>query len=463
MTMDKKFFALTCIILLFCGMAAHAEPLDYQSTQTTTPPNDVVIDAFNLQKYVLKQNIQLGVDHWAGNFANKNTTGFLDTPDTGHYSDVIPWFKFSGSYLPLGNNDVRLNIDYRYDKTLGGNLDQASLDFSLTPKLGARIGVLPMRLNFCRTYEQDNPWIMEVSTSCKYAAQSIYRTTNAAPGIQLYLNSESNEWASSYQIGFFQPALLGYDKSEFGYQAFQASPTPVKFKENLQSVAIPEPVISQTLSNNKLVINYDGYSPTHGIEFKTGIMWALAKEAMPPPSTGYLVQYPSYQYQYGLTPQAIGSNRYTVFFTGLSIPVTNALQLTPTYNYYIGSLGGLGDAIHAYYQFLPPYQSLAGNYITYPGNTNKVVQNIGLELRYGFSNNSFLTAYYGMSILDSTTSSYLSSIDKKIATLAYRKDLESGFFYIVQGVYGWVTTSASNTPTPAAGAYLGFRLGYLIH
>lgn len=438
-------------------------PLNQEGAVIGAATTDQPAEAFNFRKYILKQNIQFGIDHWGGNFANPLTTGFLNTPTTGTYSDIIPWFKISASYLPLGNNDVRFNLDYRYDKTLGGNLDQASLDFAVSSSVGARIGVLPMRLNFCRTYEQDNPWIMEISTSCKYASQSIYRSTNSAPGAQLYLNTGSDDWMSSYQVGFFQPALLGYDKSEFGYQVLPATTAAPRFV-GLKSTSVPEPDITETDSNNKFVLNYEGLSPSSGIEFKTGILWALATASQPNPSTGYLNSYPSYRYEYGSTiPNAVSTNEYQTLFSGISIPLTNSLLITPTYNLLLGNLSGPTGTKAGYYQFSPPNQKLAGNIALNPGNNTKRVQNLGVELKYGFSNNSFLTGYYGVSSLSTTTSSYLYNIDKKVVTLAYRQDLESGFFYIVQGVYGWQTTVIRNVPTPAAGGYLGLRLGYLLH
>lgn len=406
---------------------------------------------FNLQQYVLKQNIQLGVDHWGGNFSNSLTKNYLDTPNTGRYSDLIPWFKFSGSYLPFGNNDVRINIDYRYDKTLGGNLDQASLDFAVMRNIGMRLGVLPMRLNFCRTYEQDNPWIMEISTSCKYGSESIYRSTNAAPGAQVYLNSGNNDWMSSYQLGFYQPALLGYDKTEFGYEPLSATPFD-PYKRTL------EPRVTQTASNNKLSLSYDGLSPSTGVELKLGVLWAQATTNKP--ETKYS-SISGYKYQFGsLLPDPGNTNRYQIFFGGIRVPINNQLSVTPTYNLYLGDVSG--DTT-AYYQFLPPYQRTKGTYTYFSGNGSNRVQNIGLELKYGFSNNSFLTAYFGTSSLAITNLYYQYFIDKKVATLAYRQDLESGFFYIVQGVYGWQVNTVSNVPTPGAGGFLGLRLGYLLH
>lgn len=446
---------------------ALAEPLSLQtpSEAQAQPAPEALIDDWGLQQFILKQNIQLGLDHWFGNFANPLTRGFLDRPNTGQYGDVIPWFKISASYLPLGDNSVRFNVDYRYDTILGSNLDQASLDFAITPTVGTRVGVVPMRLNFCKIYEQDNPWIMDISTSCKYASQSIYRSTNSAPGAQLYLNHRSSDWVSSYLVGFYQPALFNYDTTEFGYEPLSATP-PAPLRPSSQSERT-----QKTQSNNKISINYDGFNPATGIELKVGALWGMAKTAPPPNRRSLAVSSVNpnmfYPYTFGSTDQNAGNtNQYYVFFGGLSIPITSNFSVTPTYNLYLGEVTGNSKA---FYELLPPYQNTRGTYTYNSGVGKNRVQNLGLEMKYGFSNSSFLTAYLGAATLvfSNEAVKYTYLIDKKVASLAYRKDLESGLFYIVQGMYGWDTTLLNfanrSTPTVVGAGFVGVRLGYLLH
>lgn len=452
---------------------------DVQADQTQTSDTDPTISdtwdklvgSKGLEKYTLKQNIQLGVDHWSGDFTNQTTVNFLDTPNSGTnqgtYGSIIPWFKFSGTYLVSGNNDVLFNLDYRYNKVLSGNLDQANLDIAITPTVRARIGVVPMRLNFCRSYEQDNPWIMEVSVACGYGPQSTFRATNAAPGLQLYLNTGSNDWMSSYQIGFYQPNLLRYDTTEYGY--VNLSQAPYDPGTGLHQLAI-----NGTQSDNKFSINYDGLDPHTGLEFKIGAMWAIEKTSQTDTGIGNAQ---GDIYLYGSSnPNSSNVNKYQIYFTSIRIPVNDHLTITPTYVLSLGSVDGNTNADALILQGIdPPGSTFSYQYD--PGLSMTKVSIVGVEFKYGLPNNDSISAYLGASqvtqstIISSPDSSTLPNgfnnlnvVEKKITSISYRKDLDSGFFYIVQGMYGWTSTATTFTSTTAAnGGFLGVRLGYLFH
>ena len=431
-----------------------AQSFSLASDTAPEPAPEPLLDTLHLQNYFLKQNIQLGIDHWAGNFNNPRTVGLLDLTSSGTYSDLIPWFKFSGAYT-IVSNQIQFNLDYRYSKTLGGNLDQANLDFAITPTIGFRVGVLPMRLNFCQVYEQNNPWIMEISTSCKYASQSIYRATNSAPGAQLYLNSQTENWFSSYQLGFYQPALWGYDKTEFGYEPIAPTsgplPPPYTYSQTAQ----------QTTSNNKISVGFNGLHPATGIEIKAGVLWAVATTTQPGSLRG--IYGDGFEYSSGsASPNSSNVNRYHIIFAGINFPLTNQLSVLPTYNLYLGNVTG---NTNAYYQFAPPYQDIYDQYQFDNGSGAMRVQNLGLEFKYGLAHNDVLAAYIGIANveLNNIVTNQLSNLNKSVASLSYRKDFESGIFGIVQGVYGRIIDNINNVPATNAGGYVGFRLGYLLH
>ena len=472
MTAKSLALGIVSLLTLFSWViTSYAETSTYQNTQSNLVAQDGAGLSLDLQKYTLKQNIQVGIDHWAGNFANPNTLAFLDTPNSGSYPNIIPWLKFSGSYLLSGNNDVLLNLDYSYNNLLGSQLDQANVDFAITPVIRARIGVVPMRLNFCRKYEQDDPWIMEVSVACGYGAQSTYRATNAAPGIQVYLNSQVNDWLSSYQIGFYQPALLGYDTTEFGY--FRLTPNSID-----PGGGPSQSPASRTNSNSKFSLSYHGLNSLTGIEVKLAGLWAVATTTQASPSTTNAF---GEEYSFGsASPGSLNTNRYQIFFSSIRFPVGKNLMITPTYLFANGNLGGnINGNINIIDGGGIDPNGLVIPYQYDPGISNTRIKNMGVEFKYGLSNNDSISAYIGASQVSANTIvgmrsdvtaeplpglNNLDIVKKTITSIAYRKDLESGFFYIIQGVYGWVSTTTTFTqPIVDKGGFLGLRLGYLFH
>jgi len=204
-----------------------------------------------------------GLDAWAitptkpaqpaGDFRDGNAYEdhiALDLPDANtqwHYRPVSPWMRLT-SNIRL-NANLEANIKVRADQLMGAHVDIAHVDWSPSPYLGVRAGVVNFNTNWCRTYDVDSPWIAEPDAFCR--RNDNMRINNAAPGLQAYTNTFWGEYQMQTIVGIYRPMLFSYDTKEFGFNYR-------KLRENFQY-----------LSNQKVsaAVNF--------LHLQTGSQWRL--------------------------------------------------------------------------------------------------------------------------------------------------------------------------------------------
>ena len=170
-----------------------------------------------------------GVDAWAitprqptqpqGDFRDGNAYEdhiALDLPDADtkwNFRPVSPWMRFT-SNVRL-NTNLEANFKVRADQLMGARVDVANFDWSPSPYLGFRAGVVNFNTNWCRTYDVDSPWISEPDAFCR--RNDNMRINNAAPGLQAYTNTMLGDYQMQTIVGIYRPMLFSYETKEFGF------------------------------------------------------------------------------------------------------------------------------------------------------------------------------------------------------------------------------------------------------
>jgi hypothetical protein len=278
---------------------------------------------------------------------------------------------------------------------------------------------------------------MEPSTSCKITNTSIYRSSNSSPGIQLYLNSFDDNWILSYQAGYYKPNLLGYDKTEYGYQGYVTA-------YNYFS-SIP----NQTAQNDKLGFNFQAFSPNHDLDFRTGLILASATAN----SSLFNGQIDNTIF-YKVNAEDAQSNKYKIIFSSLRTSIYNKIGITLTFNYYNGSTYTPDQVGTDNFLFITPSVIQAGGY------SNVTVQNYGAEISLPITDSSKLVTYLGHAILDVQESNYPYNSNKKMIAASYRSNFSSEIYYIIQAMSGYTNNTYSNNKETVSETALGFRFGY---
>ncbi|WP_161499726.1 hypothetical protein [Limnohabitans sp. TS-CS-82] len=154
---------------------------------------------------------QLGVDAWRLSPKTPETLLMLPTNSEWHYKSVSPWLTFDGQ-MTVHRNAV-LSLKVRADQAMGTHVDEMSLDWSLSPSLGFKAGVVGYKTSWCRTYDVDSPWVRENDPFCMVKTTS--DASGGAPGLQVYANAPIGNYRVQGAAGIYRPLLLNYNTTEF--------------------------------------------------------------------------------------------------------------------------------------------------------------------------------------------------------------------------------------------------------
>jgi hypothetical protein len=402
--------------------------------------------------FITTQNLQVGVDHWFGVPANTSNDLLMNGTATGHYSDAIPWGKYTGTFKPFSNNRSKINLHMMADIDNGFQLQRFDYDYSITKAIGVRFGLVNMKMNLCRVYESDNPWMMEASTSCRTNdVASLYRSTNSSPGAQIYLNTTFDDWFLSYQVGYYKPNFLNYDDTEYGFSRY--------LTDYNAGSAVP----NKTAQNDKLGFNFQAFNPVYDLDFRTGLLLAKATAMGVPDQNFGLLEVGGSQVQRYWTASRPDKNQYGVIFSSLRTSLFGKVGLTFTFNYYTGTVNTPAPIVNS------PGYIFTSNYVPFiGGNTKTTIQNYGAELLFPITHSSKLALYLGENLEEYTNIITSQHYDRTIISTSYRSDFSNGLYYVIQGMAGrrsdkrtWVPQQNLPEINGVVTEYvLGTRLGY---
>ena len=148
--------------------------------------------------------LEAGLDHWKTPAPMRYSPNY-STPNPWQQNN--PWMKFQGS-TELGG--VKLTVHAKHSEVEGSRIDRLDADYRFTDNVGARVGVLPYRVSWCRTYETTNPWIREPDNFCSF--NGLNEISQGAFGSQVYATTNQGNWMIDGMIGIYRPMIDGQDK-----------------------------------------------------------------------------------------------------------------------------------------------------------------------------------------------------------------------------------------------------------
>jgi len=154
---------------------------------------------------------QIGVDGWRLSPKTPETLLMLPTNSQWNYKSLSPWLTFDGQ-MTVHRNAV-LSLKVRADQAMGTHVDEMSVDWSVSPSLGVKAGVVSYKTSWCRTYDIDSPWVRENDPFCMVKKTS--DASGGAPGLQVYANAPIGSYRIQALAGIYRPLLLNYNVTEF--------------------------------------------------------------------------------------------------------------------------------------------------------------------------------------------------------------------------------------------------------
>lgn len=372
---------------------------------------------------------QIGADAWqisASTRVNSNPgrveeRSWLYLPDY----DTNWRYKDTSAYgWVVGNKALtqKLNVSLKAqaNQQLGLRIDEAQVEHHISPYLGFRFGVVDYKTSWCRTYETDSVWMRDIEPLCNF--QTYRDITGGAPGIQLFIKKNWDQYQFQAQAGIYRPRMWNYAPKEFG----DLAPVPsLDYEYSVQS-------------NKKTGFNINMLDMTRGIEARLSYIHGT-QQAYAPAS----------DYQ-GTTRQASNA-----MYAAISFPITEKLSARFTkFEQTQDSTCRSNVApfshcnLNAYYK-----KAFTSAETSYAFNTHQTIGFGISRISYDFEQHDYDTAL----LVYLSAPHRNTEVEQK--NFAWRANWSAGFFTVVQYIWAKQTTTYKSA-FPSDGHALGLRMGY---
>lgn len=317
-----------------------------------------------------------------------------------NYNPANPWQSTSQFITAKGSftyGQAKFSGSAKMDSVNGSSISRLDVDYNLGA-YGFRVGILPYRVSWCRTFDADSPWITEADAFCR--SPILNEISRGAAGVQTYKSWLAGDYLIDGLVGYYQPMIDNQDHSLAAYKAVGRTVESDKYgvSVNVMQLSTGSQIRASWL-HNWLVQNDD-----------TGSRSAYQRR----------MDYDTYY----LAGETTVKERLTV---RLSIAAYVGDQTNPAYLYnWLGTSTTL-EGLFA----ITPKDTLAGAVSNYTNDT-----------KYAQTPNKVQTL---------KVPSY---------SLSWRHNFDEGYFGIVQATYSGDNYKLTNgTLTEKEGVAVGLRLG----
>lgn len=148
----------------------------------------------------------IGVDAWSVPNGQVRYLPNYSTPK--EWQPVGAWAR--GSIKHEQDTDwgvLKLTAQARASQVEGNRVDRLDADLRVLDDAGLRLGVLPFRLSWCRTYDTRSPWLSEPDAFCRFSG--LNEISEGAFGGQAYGAFTASGWLVEGMAGVYRPRVDG--------------------------------------------------------------------------------------------------------------------------------------------------------------------------------------------------------------------------------------------------------------
>jgi hypothetical protein len=217
--MHKKYKIILLFSWFFFESTAHTIFAQEQATQSDDP------------HYV---DIHIGLDNWAIDTSLpekpehvhpvitskllENESRLPSSNTSWPYREASPWATVHIESDLV--RDLKFILKAMANQSFGGRIDELSTDYIMSPEIGFRAGLLDLKNNWCKDYENDKNWIYDPNEYCTDSVNK--KMVSSAPGIQIYTNRLLKLYRFQAVAGIYDAKLGGYSDWENGRRSINA-------------------------------------------------------------------------------------------------------------------------------------------------------------------------------------------------------------------------------------------------
>lgn len=357
-----------------------------------------------------------------------------------NYKPVSPFVALSGNVFL--SQDFEFHFQARADQNIGTRVDEASLQYKLSPALGFRLGVVNYKTSWCRTYDRYNVWMRDIEPLC---VTVLFRDlSGGAPGAQVFTDKTfANRYIFQAQAGIYNPLLGNYAPDDF-------------------SGLVPSRNFEVT-KNMKYGLSLNWLDLRSGFEARLSYMHVDQAGIQPTRDTlGFLAD-SSLSPVPGENYEQFFPQRGNEIYWGVSVPITPSWRIRATQflaRTKSSCQSGFDDVFFRCNLQNKFDKIITSAELSYQVNASNQIS-IGVsQIRYNIQGKYFF-ANGDLAFIPAKN-----VINSEQAMIAWRKDWDGGFFTVLQGILSRqnfaypVNPPGSNVTARSHGYAVGFRVGY---
>lgn len=153
----------------------------------------------------------VGADYWRVPDQAARYLPNYSLPEGYEWQSVSKWARGTLQHqVDTDVGPVLLTAQGQYNTLTGGRVDRLDAAVRVTDGAGVRVGVLPYRIAWCRTYDNNSPWMSEPDAFCRFSG--LNEMAQGAFGAQVFHTGALGGWLVDSMAGVYRPEVDAQDR-----------------------------------------------------------------------------------------------------------------------------------------------------------------------------------------------------------------------------------------------------------
>lgn len=153
----------------------------------------------------------VGLDAWSVPTSQVRYLPNYSLPNGKEWAPFSQWSKATASHeVDTDIGPVTFTAQGQHNTLIGSRVDRLDASVRITDSTGVRVGVLPYKTSWCRTYDANSPWMAEPDAFCRFHGLS--ELAQGAFGAQVFHSTIASGWLIDSMAGVYRPEVDSQDK-----------------------------------------------------------------------------------------------------------------------------------------------------------------------------------------------------------------------------------------------------------
>jgi hypothetical protein len=197
----------------------------------------------------------VGLDAWSVPTTSVRYLPNYSLPDGKEWAPFSQWAKATAKHeVETDFGPVTFTAQGQHHTLIGSRVDRLDASVRITDSTGVRVGVLPYKTSWCRTYDANSPWMAEPDAFCRF--HGLNELAQGAFGAQAFHSAIAGGWLVDSMVGIYRPEVDGQSDKLGPYVKVGPNTLHKKVGASINAMHLPTGVqlrvaLLKTLQNQK--------------------------------------------------------------------------------------------------------------------------------------------------------------------------------------------------------------------